>query len=222
VVSGYTWIVKRFTFAACLALALLAGFASGCSTETSTERYVREHLSMTDEELLLDRLAGAVSALRSIQVIKPGDRQRYARIALDSLVGRSGRHGRPEALPGSVLPADGATPGEDRGLALRVYDAAPTGSPVRTAVETTILGDFAAWQAPRDRYDAVDRAVAAYRRGDESLPGLISEVERGLALTLLTHDADSAVEKRALAARAAAHLAVAQDALRLARVSRGQ
>lgn len=208
---------------ACLLLCLLpalGALAIGCSPQPG-EREARGDAVSLDEQLV-QRLAIAYGALRDGEGARTlEDARRYARVAIDAIAGPQGRHGAAYAPPGGVLPADGDGVTDEPGLALRVYDAAPAGSPLRAAVNDTVMGDVAAWRTPRDRYDAIDRAVADRARAAEAIAALNGESERALAWALSTLKTDNVVEARTLAGRGAQHAKKALDAVRLARSAQG-
>ncbi len=172
------------------------------------------------DALLSQRLAIAYAALRNAEGARRlPEVHRYALVGIDAIVGPEGRHGRAAAPPGGVLPADGERIQVEPGLALRAYESLPPGSPLRTALEGAVIGDVAGWQDPRGRYDAIDRAVAAYRPDNDTVSVLPSETERALAWSLLTLRTEDVRDAHAVAGRAAHAARQALDAVRAARAA---
>jgi hypothetical protein len=75
-------------------------------------------------------------------------------------------------FPG-VLPADAPTL-IDGGLALTAYDmsAMSADERVREAISGVILGDTDSWRQPAQRWDEIDRAVAAWSPGSDAISSL--------------------------------------------------
>lgn len=171
---------------------------------------------------LSQRLAIAYGALRSAEGTRRlPEVHRYASVAIDAIAGPEGRHGREIAPPGGVLPEDAAQIRSEPGLALRAYDAAPEQSPLRAAIDGTVIGSVSGWRTPSDRYDAIDRAVAEYRPDNDTVSGLPGESERALAWALLVLKTDNVTDAHAIAGRAAESAGRALDAVRTARAAAG-
>ena len=176
--------------------------------------------SRPPDALLSQRLAIAYAALRDAEGARRlPEVHRYAQVAIDAIVGPTGRHGRTGAPPAGVLPEDSERIETEPGLALRAYDAATENSPLRAAVDSSVTSSVTAWRAPRSRYDAIDRAVADYRPDRDTISELPGEAERALAWALLTLKADDVNDAHALAHRAAGAARAALDAVRVARAS---
>ena len=205
------------------ALLALSVVAVGCSGADGRETRAAAQETRAPDELLVERLAIAYSGLRDVQGARKREAaQRYARVAVDALAGPRGRHGAAYAPGAGVLPEDADRIVDEPGLALRAYDTAPATSPVRAAIDQHVLGSAAAWRTPRMRYDAIDRAVAAYTPERDTVRELEGEAEQALAWALLALKTEDLVEARARADRGAEHAKQARDAVRAARAGTRQ
>lgn len=172
------------------------------------------------DALLSQRLAIAYGALRDAEGARRlPEAHRYARVAIDAIAGPAGRHGRAEAPPDGILAPDTERLDGDAGLALRAHDAAPESSPLRAAIDGTVTGSVAAWRSPRSRYDAIDRAVAEYRAGHDSVSELPGESERALAWALLVLETENINDAHTIAGHGARAARRSLDAVRIARAS---
>jgi hypothetical protein len=169
---------------------------------------------------LSQRLAIAYGALRDAAGTRRlAEVHRYAAVAVDAIAGPAGRHGRDTAPPSGILPEDATEIQSEPGLALRAHDAAPEGSPLRPAIDEVVIGSVVDWRSPSEQYDAIDRAVAEYSPGNDTVSALRGESEQALAWALLTLKADDVSEAHALARRAADAARRSLDAVRAARAA---
>jgi hypothetical protein len=213
--------VKRIAYVLALPAAslVLAAAVSACTVSGDGNAAARNAASEPDAALV-QRLAIAYGALRDVEGARRIDAaHRYARVAVDAIAGPRGRHGAHYAYPGGILPEDGDAIVEEPGLALRAYDVAPPGSPLRSAVENAVTGDVVAWRAPGERYDAIDQAVRDYRPERDTIAALNGNAERALAWALLTLETENVVEARARARHGAQYVKRALDAVRSARAA---
>jgi hypothetical protein len=120
---------------------------------------------------------------------------------------------------GGILPEDAAHIESEPGLALRAYDAAPSQSPLRAAIDQTVVGSVTGWRAPADQYDAIDQAVATYVPENDTISALPGESTRALAWALLTLQADDVNAAHDIANRGADAARAARDAVRTARAA---
>lgn len=211
----YTERVKRSARALLPAL-LLFGLlvAGGC--RAGAEAGSRADNVATPDALLVERLAIAYGALRQAGGARRIDgTHRNAQAAIDALVGPSGRHGKPYAPPGGILPGEGT--GADPGLALRAYDAAPAADRLRPILEGQLTTAIDGWRTPAGRYDAIDLAVAEVRAGRAAEPALSGDADRALAWALLSLESTEPLQARQRAERGASALHATLDAIRRAR-----
>jgi hypothetical protein len=214
--------VKRISYFAAFGVAVvLLVLVSGCRNRgnplAGTDRDPRP-----PDELLLERLGIAYGAMRDAEgAHKAEDVQRYTQVSVDAIAGPRGRHGNTSALPRGILPQDGAAVTDEPGLAMRAYEAAPQGSPLRAAITDGVIGDLTTWQTPSDRYDAIDRAVAAYPQDPNAPNALLSPSERALAWALVSLNEPDPAVARLLAGKGVPQIKQALDAVRRARSARG-
>ncbi|MGE0543774.1 MAG: hypothetical protein AB7R89_26720 [Dehalococcoidia bacterium] len=169
---------------------------------------------------LSQRLAIAYGALRDAAGTRRlPEVHRYAAVAIDAIAGPAGRHGRDTAPAGGILPEDATQIGTTPGLALRAYDAAPSQSPLRAAIDQRVIGGVAGWRTPAEQYDAIDRAVAAYGPENDTISDLPGESTRALAWALLTLRTDDVNTAHDIAGRGADAAREALDAVRIARAA---
>jgi hypothetical protein len=218
----YTGIVKNVAFVGALVafvvvLGLVIARVAGLDADAKDKADTTEQ---TPDAALSQRLAIAYGALRDAEGARRlPEAHRYATAAIDAIAGPAGRHARPNTPPGGILPEDAEQISTEPGLALRAYDAAPAGSPLRAAVAERITGDVDAWRTPRDRYDAIDRAVADYRPDNDTVGTLPGDAARALAWALLTLKTENINDAHELAGRAAASIRQSLDAVRTARAT---
>ena len=217
----YTGLVKIVAFFGALTL-LIVGLgtllyrSSGPADEEA--RVAAENRPA--DALLSERLAIAYGALRDAAGTRRlPEAHRYARVAIDAIVGPTGRHGGAGAPPGGILPEDADRITREPGLALRAYDAAPSQSLLRAALDERVAGGIDGWRTPRTRYDAIDWAVAEYSGEQDTVSALPGASERALAWALLTLQAQDVREAHTLAGNGARAARQALDAVRVARAA---
>jgi hypothetical protein len=194
-----------------------SGLALAACTRKPAAQATPDPKASADQQLV-ERLAVAYGALRDAEGAQSGDVMlRNAQAAVDALAGPQGRHGEPYAPLGAVLPEDNSQVVSEPGLALRVYDAAAEGSPLRAAIDGRVLSSVAGWRTPDKRYEAIDRAVAEWTPEHDSVSPLGGEVDQALAWALLVPKTERLVQGRAHAERGAAHAKTALDTVRRAR-----
>jgi hypothetical protein len=218
--SRYTVIVKIIAFIAALTAftmslgIILYRHAGGGDDANALE----QQDDRPPDAQLSQRLAIAYAALRDAAGTRRlPEAQHYAAVAVDAIAGPAGRHGRSVAPPGGIFPEDADQIESEPGLALRAYDSAPANSPIRTAVDQAVTGSVIAWRVPRERYDAIDRAVAEYGPDNDTVSALPGASERALAWALLAIDTDNIGDAHARAGRGAEAASQALNAIRIAR-----
>lgn len=122
--------------------------------------------------VLMDRLTAVQSAMQTIRDASDLAAVRCgSQATLDLLLGSRGRNRSPSVLFPGVLPAD--TPALlDPGLALTAHETSADPR-VRQAMAGVLLGDVGGWlQGPSQRWDEIDRAVASWTPGNDTVSSL--------------------------------------------------